>query len=228
VSGDPKSATALIAKEVAEAVPKHDKLAAGQAIGAAFVNAGEALRDLTALVANVVALPRVAAGFALRMIHKWRQVPHDRRNPIPPQLLLEAWAGYAAATDDELRNAFERLVTASMDRETAFRVHPSFASSLSQMTPLDARLMRLINEQPRVFDSFDEQQESLGMSIDFRHVAISASNLKRLGSWTSARLIRWSRRRSSSTIETISRYDLKRFGSIRFSLRVGRSDIRTA
>ena len=161
MSDDPKSATALIAREVADVVPRENKQVAGRAFGAAFVNAGEALRDVTALIANVVALPRVAAGFAFRIIDKWRRVPAGRRNPIPPQLLLEASAGYAAATDDELRDSFERLVTAAMDWETASSVHPSFASSLSQMTPLDARLMRLIVQPPRAFESFEELEACL-------------------------------------------------------------------
>ena len=181
MSDDPKTAGAMIVKEIVDVIPDENKQVAGQAIGATLVNAAGALRDLTGLVAGLAAIPRAAIGFALRMTRKARRLPADRRNPIPLQLLLEASAGYAAATDDELRAGFERLVTAAMDRETARHAHPSFASALSQMTPLDARLIRLIRERPPTFSSFAELGERLGPGIDFVQIGVSANNLQRLG-----------------------------------------------
>jgi len=68
-----------------------------------------------------------------------------------------------------------------MDRETARHAHPSFASALSQMTPLDARLIRLIRERPPTFSSFAELGERLGPGIDFVQIGVSANNLQRLG-----------------------------------------------
>ena len=181
MSDDPKSATALIAKEIIDVVPNENKQVGAQALGAAFVNLAEAARDITSLAAGLVAIPRVALGFVLRMARKQRQLPADRRNPVPPALLLEASAGYASATDDELRAGFERLVTAAMDRETARLVHPSFASALSQMTPIDARLIRLIMERPPTFSSFAELGERLGPGVDFVGIGLAAANLQRLG-----------------------------------------------
>jgi hypothetical protein len=178
---DPRSAGGLIVKEIADIVPEDDKQVAGRDVGAALVNAASTARDVTALLAGVAAIPRVAFGFVLRMARKWRKVPADRRNPIPPQLLLEASAGYATATDDELRAGFERLVTAAMDSETASHAHPSFASALSQMTPIDARFIRLIMERPPVFSSFAGLGERLGRGIDFVAIGVSANNLQRLG-----------------------------------------------
>jgi Abortive infection alpha len=181
VSEDPKGAGALIVKEIADVVPEADKEVMGRDVGKGLANAAAAFRDVTALAKMIAAVPRVAGGFALRMIHRWRQVPADRRSAIPPQLLLEASAGYATATDEELRAGFERLVTAAMDRETAAHAHPSFASALSQMTPIDARLIRLIMERPPVFSSFAELGERLGPGIDFVAIGVSANNLQRLG-----------------------------------------------
>jgi hypothetical protein len=95
--------------------------------------------------------------------------------------MLEASIGYAAATDDELRVGFERLVTAAMDRETARHAHPSFARALTEMTPIDARLVRLIMARPPVFSSFAELGERLGPGVDFIEIGLSANNLQRLG-----------------------------------------------
>lgn len=178
---DPKTASALIVKKIADVVPKDDMQVMGRDVGASLVNAASLARDVTAMLAGVAAIPRVAIGFVVRMARKWGKVPADRRNPIPPQLLLEASAGYASATDDELRAGFERLVTAAMDRETARLVHPAFASALSQMTPIDARLIRLIMERPPTFSSFAELGERLGSGVDFVAIGISANNLQRLG-----------------------------------------------
>ena len=49
------------------------------------------------------------------------------------------------------------------------------------MTPIDARLIRLIMERPPVFSSFAELGVRLGPSVGFVEIGVSANNLQRLG-----------------------------------------------
>jgi len=186
MSDDPKSATGLIVQEVAAVVPQSDKDTAGRDLGKAFKNVGSIARDLTDLLAGVASVPRRTSEFIARALAKFRQIPNERRRTPSPRLLLEAAQGYVQTDDADLRACFERLLETSMDSATAALVHPSFVSSLNQMSGLDARFLRLVRRGGRYQGGYEELGEALGARIGSRSLIVTTENLTRLGYITSA------------------------------------------
>jgi hypothetical protein len=179
MSEGPKTVTGLIAKEVSDVIPETDKRIAGRAFGDALVNVGEALQDVTSWVRVVAAVPRATVGFVGRVFRKWRAVPKGQRAPLPPKLLLGAASGYAGTADSHLRDCFERLVESAIDSRSASLVHPSFVSSLNQMSGLDARFMQLL-KSGGIFQSNEEFRQRLGAPPD-TSLIVTIDVLGRLG-----------------------------------------------
>jgi hypothetical protein len=78
-------------------------------------------------------------------------VPEDRLLPPPPTIAAPAALHYAllgeGAEVAELREMFENLLIASMDRNTVASAHPAFVSMISQLTCDEAWLLKSV-EQP--------------------------------------------------------------------------------
>ena len=115
----------------------------------------------------------------VRALAKFRQIPDERRRTPPPKLLLEAAQGYAGTDDNDLRACFEKLVQSSMDTDTASLVHPTFLTSLNQMSGLDARFMRLLRVGAK-FTSFESFYRALGDPPE-ASVIVTLEVMKRLG-----------------------------------------------
>jgi hypothetical protein len=177
MSEDLKTATGMIVQEVAEMVPQADKNTAGRDLGATLKNVGSIARDLTDLLAGVASIPRRTAEFMARALANFRQIPEERRRTPPPKLLLEAAQGYAQTDDDDLRECFERLVESAMDGETSSLVHPSFVSSLTQMSGLDARFMKVLTTG-EIFPSFSSLRARLGIQTG-EPLTVTLDNLEK-------------------------------------------------
>ena len=101
--------------------------------------------------------------------------------------------------EPEIRDMFAKLIVRSMNSDFASRVHPSFSAIISQMSPIDARILSLFSETtylPTVnivaCTTIDESYESLIDNVllvkeyykshdNVAQAALSVSSLIRLG-----------------------------------------------
>lgn len=176
----PKTAGGMVVAEAIRVVPQEKRDLAGQQLGDALVNATQVARDLTQVLTWAIAIPRGVAAFGAWTVRRWRRMRPENRLLPPTTLLLTAGAGHSKTSDAELRGAFENLVTSAMDKETAPRVHPAFARNLSEMTPLEARIMRLFRTGG-AFASTEAFAAAVGMDVDAHAMTIAMSHLERLG-----------------------------------------------
>jgi hypothetical protein len=88
------------------------------------------------------------ARFFARVERKVAAVPAERQQPAPATIAAPAALHCALLGDGddvaELREMFENLLAASMDRDTAAAAHPAFVSMIQQLTPTEARILRSI------------------------------------------------------------------------------------
>ena len=177
-SEDPsRSAAQLLTEEALRVVPREARELAGQQIGGLLVDVTTTVRQATSLVRGIVAIPGAAVTLVRRA---WRRLTPDRRSLPPQPLLLIAAAGYAATDDSELRAAFESLVERAMDKESASRVHPVFARNLTEMTPLEARIMRQFWDGG-VYPTAGSFSAAIGGAADDHAITIAAEHLQQLG-----------------------------------------------
>lgn len=130
-----------------------------------------------------------------RVEKKLDAVPAERQQPPPPTIAAPAAFQYALLGESdevaELREMFENLLAASMDRETASNAHPAFVSMISQLTPDEARILKSIDQEEyafvevlqhgdeRVIDSWTWLGK--GTRIDETRFSEYFENLQRLG-----------------------------------------------
>jgi len=149
--------------------------------------------------------------FFARVERKLADVPEDRLQPPPATIAAPAalQCGLLGDGDEvaELREMFENLLAASMDRRTASSAHPAFVSIISQLTPDEARILKSIDRDDyalvNVYQFRPDGDRQLiatrtrlgvGIGIDETRQQQYISNLDRLG------ILRISTR-SSSDIE---------------------------
>lgn len=119
---------------------------------------------------------------------------------LPPNVfvpLLEA----AGDTDDEtLSNMFAGLLTANLDAARKDYVHPSFAKVLGQLSPLDVRILKLIDDAAQESEDVDMPENHLAQNrpkmqleqivveikaenddVNIGQIVVSTENLIRLG-----------------------------------------------
>ena len=73
------------------------------------------------------------------------RVPEERRIEAPPQIVGPALAQMRFLEEDsELWQAFEELVTKSVDRDTIDLVHPAFIQLVAHLSADEARLLRYL------------------------------------------------------------------------------------
>lgn len=135
--------------------------------------------------------------FAARVASKTKPIPEERI--VQPPATIEAPAAVQCVLLGEgdevadLREMFENLLVASMDRSTAAGAHPAFVSMISQLTPDEARILKSV-EQPRYplfWVRTAEQNETIShgirsllgvdLGIDSGRFQQYISNLERLG-----------------------------------------------
>ena len=147
-----------------------------------------------------------------RVNKRLESVPQNRRLQMPPATIAApAMFQYALLGDSsevaELREMFENLLVASMDKKTASAAHPAFVSTISQLTSDEARILKSIDRT--VYAVIEIYVHDLGgrRQVDFktllgRDCIIDQtkmhqylSNLDRLG------IIRFSSEHANSTKE---------------------------
>jgi hypothetical protein len=128
-------------------------------------------------------------------------VPADRLLPAPPNIAAPSAFHYVLLGDGEhvsvLRDMFENLLVASMDRETAPSAHPAFVTMISQLTHDEAWILKSINSRRyAAYNLFDRTPEGyilansphgfrslLGIELGIKQPQLQhcISNLERLG-----------------------------------------------
>jgi len=135
--------------------------------------------------------------FFARVVGKLAEVPAERLQPPPATIAAPAALQCALLGDAdevaELREMFENLLAASMDRATAAGAHPAFVSMISQLTPDEARILKSIDrESYMLFNVYEpgpdprrwlavRTQFGIGVSVDETQRRQYISNLDRLG-----------------------------------------------
>jgi hypothetical protein len=135
-----------------------------------------------------------------RVERKLGGVPEDRLLSPPATIAAPAALHYALLGEGDevaaLREMFENLLVASMDRDTTSSVHPAFVSMISQLTPDEAWILKSI--EPRRYVAFNLLETTalgtvtqsplgfrslmgLGTGIDESRQEQYLSNLERLG-----------------------------------------------
>jgi hypothetical protein len=170
----------MIVDEALKRVPEEARSLAGRNVGTIIVGATHALGEVATLAKWIASVPRGIGAFGMWAVRRWRRMPPEKRLLPPSTLLLTAGTGHAKTTDAGLRAAFENLVASAMDKDTAPRVHPAFARNLSEMTPLEARIMRHFRTGG-LYPTVAEFSAALGVDADSRAIAIATTNLERLG-----------------------------------------------
>jgi hypothetical protein len=101
---------------------------------------------------SVAAAARPALDRLDAIVHeRLRGIPPECRQPAPSTIAAPAALQYALLGDGddvaELREMFENLLVAAMDRNTAASAHPAFAAMISQLMPDEARILRSIDRR---------------------------------------------------------------------------------
>ena len=134
---------------------------------------------------------RVRTGkFFARVEKKLEEVPDERRQTPPATIAAPAALQYALLGEGsevaDLREMFENLLAASMDRDTASSAHPAFVSMISQLTPDEARILKSIDRNSyEYFDIWDNGKIRTmlgsGLHISGRDISMSVANFVRSG-----------------------------------------------
>lgn len=164
---------------------------------------GEALGSVARLLVAPVRLLADTGNLAIEKLQakiavKLSDVPADRLLSPPATIagpaMLQAVLLGEGDDVEELRELFANLLATSMDRNTTARVHPSFVSILSQLTPDEAWLLKSIDRPDyaafEVFEYLDgTEKRHLGtwsllgrdLGIDEARLQQYVSNLDRIG-----------------------------------------------
>lgn len=166
------------------------------------------LSTVVGLFNNVVLYPVKKANMTFRyklenfaedLANKTAQIPAENLQ-VPPTMLigpiLEALR--YAYDEEELREMFENLLASAMDSRKVSRAHPSFVDAITQMSSLDAKVLKKVVQERSlslshvVFESPDGQgyypnampyyfrQDMVALGDPFM-VSMAISNLMRLG-----------------------------------------------
>ena len=126
--------------------------------------------------------------------HKLKNV--DPKNIVSPEPYVAVPAIQSlsyAMNNEELRNLYANLLAKSMNSETKDNVHPSFSEIIKQLSPLDAKVFKIISENeinPLIsisrYSKETDSTISLAKNITLLNIAdtldisISINNLERL------------------------------------------------
>ncbi len=134
-------------KGIVEAVPVYqDAIQPGaKQIGMALETIGKAVNVALAPVkAMVWGYERVGEFVTKRVAEKLQKVPPERIQT--PNLMIAGPTLEAlrfAGSDESLRELYANLLATSLDSETARNAHPSFVTIIRDMSPDEAKVMRL-------------------------------------------------------------------------------------
>ena len=117
-------------------------------------------------------------------------VPEDRLLSPPATIAAPAALHYALLGDgsevSELREMFENLLVASMDRDTAESAHPAFVSIISQLTQDEAWILKSIDRDTYPYMELNDRGGlrtllGVGIGINEHRLSVYISNLARIG-----------------------------------------------
>ena len=106
----------------------------------------------------VMLLPRKVMDFVnKRLAKKAESIPPENRQPPDPMILGDALPALNARFEQLLlREMFLNLLAASMDKTRASDALPAFVEVIKQITPDEAKIIRLLGENPeRLFPLID-------------------------------------------------------------------------
>jgi hypothetical protein len=86
----------------------------------------------------------------------------------------------------ELREMFENLLVASMDRDTAANAHPAFVSMIAQLTPDEAWILKSIDRDEYPYMELNGRGGvrallGIGIGINESQLSVYITNLARIG-----------------------------------------------
>jgi hypothetical protein len=195
----------MLVKEIGEVIKKPvDNL-----INPAAKTIGERIENIIDLIFTPIEIAKIYKNHAIvnlknRLADKIKNIPQDKR--ITPALnivgpVLEASKFYIE--DDMLREMFANLVTAACNIDKVRYVAPAFPDVIRQLSPIDARMLKIISVKSRVglipmiscreffqvsgnyfFRGYvripgDSEQATLGQLLSFAEESLS--NFERLG-----------------------------------------------
>lgn len=73
--------------------------------------------------------------------------PDQVKGTAIPEVLLPLIDGAETVSDQNLGGMFAQLLAASIDPKTALYVHPGYVHVLKQMSPVEARLMKIVYDE---------------------------------------------------------------------------------
>lgn len=170
--------TAEAVKGIVEAVPIYEDALqplakevgkAGQTIGK-LINF--ALLPITGLVWGY---DKIGDYITQSLSEKLKDIPEERittPNPIIAGPALEAlrYSGH----DETLRDMYSNLLATAMDTETIHQAHPSFVEIIKQLTPDEARILKLFasNDYFAYIDLYVKLGTNKGEKCAFKHFSI--------------------------------------------------------
>lgn len=130
--------------------------------------------------------------FKQELIEKYNHIEPEKRCKPKANIVFPALLNATHVLDEkELKNMYQKLLLSAVNNETVKFVHPSFAYIISQMTPLDARIFRKLNNPfyLAICNVYSEKSskhlQDIFLDDEFtevrKDVSISINNLERLG-----------------------------------------------
>lgn len=146
-----------ITKEVAKVVAKD---VYNDGLKGTVTQAGEIVESIVGLFNNVVFYPVKKANALFKYkLEDFKNDLEDRLNSLPDDKIVEPDLMVAGPTleslkytydKEELRNMYLNLLVSSMNKDTKDKAHPSYVEIIRQLTPLDAKVFKKLNEVGQV------------------------------------------------------------------------------
>ena len=146
-----------IAKEVAKVVAKD---LYNDGLKGTVTQTGEIVESIVGLFNNVVFYPVKKANALFKYkLEDFKNDLETRLNSLPDDKIVEPdlmVAGPALESlkytydKEELRNMYLNLLVSSMNKDTKDKAHPSYVEIIRQLTPLDAKVFKRLNDVGQV------------------------------------------------------------------------------
>lgn len=144
--------TAQAIAAITEAVPVYQDAVqpAAKEVGKSLHVVGRAVNvALSPILGLVWGAEQIQKFIYERVGAKLEQVPpEDIQKPKPHIAVPVVDALRYTGEEVELSDMYANLLATSMDRRTAYRAHPSFVEIIKNMSPDEAKVMRLLSHQP--------------------------------------------------------------------------------
>lgn len=177
------------------------------ALKPATKESGEALQAIVGLFNNVVLYPIKKANITFRYkLEQFEEDLKEKTKDIPTENIVEPPLNIVGPTieslkytfdTDELREMYLNLLASSVNIEKISSTHPGYVEIIRQMSPLDARILKIISQVERlpsanIFIGFDDKYypnalpnkfvpDLVNKDIDPFIASTSIDNLCRLG-----------------------------------------------